>query len=156
MLDTGCRPGEVARVTAADANPDLGVWVLAKHKTAKKTGKPRVIFLTPAMVDLTRRLMAAHPDGPLFRGPRGAKPFTRNGIRCRFRRLRAKLPHLTHFTAYSIRHTYCTTALVNGVGVAQVAELMGHSDTSMVSRVYGHPSGQLDHMREAARKATGG
>lgn len=43
MLETGCRPGEVSRVTAADVNLDLGVWVLEKHKTRKKTGKPRVI-----------------------------------------------------------------------------------------------------------------
>ena len=43
MLDTGCRPSEVAKVTAADVNVELGVWILHQHKTAKKTGKPRVI-----------------------------------------------------------------------------------------------------------------
>lgn len=43
MIDTGCRPGEVASVTAADANLTLGVWTLGKHKTMKKTRKPRVI-----------------------------------------------------------------------------------------------------------------
>jgi hypothetical protein len=45
---------------------------------------------------------------------------------------------------------------VNGVGVAQVAELMGHSDTSMVSSVYGHLADQVGHLREMARKAVGG
>jgi site-specific recombinase XerD len=108
LLDTGARPGEVARVTAADADLDRGMWVLEKHKSAKKTKKPRVIYLTPAMVELTRRLMAEHPEGPLFRGPRGGKPFTPNGIRCRFRRLREKLPKLKHFVAYSARHTWAT------------------------------------------------
>ena len=156
MIDTGCRPGEVARVTAADADLTLGVWVLKKHKTSKKTGKPRVVYLTPAMVELTRKLATKYPDGPLFRGPRNKKPFTRNGIRCRFRRLREKLPHLKHFVAYSARHSFATTALVNGVGVAQVAELMGHSSTDMVNRVYGHLADQVAHMREAAKKATGG
>ncbi|HEX3147892.1 MAG TPA: site-specific integrase [Gemmataceae bacterium] len=155
MLDTGCRPGEVARVTAAEVNLDLGVWVFEKHKTAKKTKKPRVVYLTPAMVEMTRARIEMFPDGPLFRGPRGNKPFTRNGIRCRFWRLREKLPHLKHFVAYSVRHNFCTSALMNGVGVAQVAELMGHSDTQMVSRVYGHLAEQVTHMREAARKATG-
>ena len=66
MFETGCRPGEVASVTAADADLNLGVWVLQKHKTAKKTKKPRVIYLTPAMVELTRKLMAKNTEGPLF------------------------------------------------------------------------------------------
>jgi integrase len=156
MFETGCRPGEVASVTAADADLNLGVWVLQKHKTAKKTKKPRVIYLTPVMVELTRKLMAKNPEGPLFRGPRGRKPFTRNGIRCRFKRLREKLPHLKHFVAYSARHTWATQALVNGVGVAQVAELMGHSDTSMVSKVYSHLADQVGHLRDMAKKAVGG
>lgn len=156
MIETGCRPGEVARVTAAEVDLELGVWVLVKHKTAKKTKKPRVIYLTPAMVELSRTLIAAYPEGPIFRGPRGARPFTRNGVRCRFRRLREKLPHLKHFVAYSARHSYATHALMNGVGVAQVAELMGHTSTEMVSKTYSHLADQITHMRDAARKAVGG
>jgi integrase len=156
MLATGCRPSEVARVTAADVDLDVGVWVFDRHKTAKKTGRPRVIYLTPAVLELTRALMAKHPEGPLFRGPRGGRPFSRNNIRCRFRRLREKLPHLKHFVSYNLRHTYATRALVNGVGVAQVAELLGHTSTEMVSKVYGHLAGEFAHMREAARRATDG
>ncbi len=154
MLETGCRPSEVASVTAADVDLTLGVWVLEKHKTAKKTGKPRVVYLTPAMAELSKTLAAKYPEGPLFRGPRNKKPFTRNGIRCRFKRLRKKLPHLKHFVCYNLRHTFATRALVNGVGIAQVAELLGHSSTDMVSKVYGHLAEQVAHLREAATKAT--
>lgn len=155
MQETGCRPSEVARVTAADVNLDAGVWVLAQHKTAKKTNRPRVVYLTPAMVELTHALVARNPEGPLFRGPRGNRPFSRNNIRCRFRRLREKLPALAGVVAYSYRHTFATEALTNGVGIAQVAELMGHTSTEMVSSVYGHLAERLGHMREAAKKATG-
>jgi integrase len=154
MLETGCRPSEVARVTAANVNLEIGVWVFDAHKTAKKTGKPRVIYLTPAVVDLTRRLILKHPEGVLFRGPRGGKPFSRNNVRCRFKRLREKLPHLKHFVCYNLRHTYATQALLNGVGVAQVAELLGHTSTEMVSKVYGHLADQVSHMRAAAIQAT--
>ena len=48
-----------------------------------------------------------------------------------------------------------TDALVNGVGVAQVAELMGHTGTDMVTSVYSKLSAQVAHLREAAKKATG-
>ena len=78
------------------------------------------------------KLVALYPEGPLFRGPRGKAAFTPQNIRCRFRRLREKLPHLKHFVCYNVRHTFATQALVNGVGVAQVAELLGHSSTEMV------------------------
>ncbi len=154
LLETGCRPSEVARVTAANVNLGLGVWVFGEHKTAKKTRKPRVVYLTPAMVELSRKLVALYPDGPLFRGPRGKAAFTRQNIRCRFRRLRKKLPHLKHFVCYNVRHTFATRALVNGVGVAQVAELLGHASTEMVSQTYGHLAAEVAHMREAARRAT--
>ena len=89
-------------MTAANVNLDLGVWTFTQHKTAKRTGKPRVIYLTPAMVDLSRRLMAERPTGPLFttmhhvrvNGELVARGFSRNGVRCRFRHLREKLPTL--------------------------------------------------------------
>ena len=139
-------------MTAAHVNLDLGVWVFKEHKTAKRTGKPRVIYLTPAMVELTRRLMEKYPEGPLFRGPRSKRGFTRNGVRCRFRDLRQKLPHLAGVISYTMRHSFATQALVNGVGIAHVAELMGHVDTSMVSQHYAHLAGNVQHMREAARK----
>ena len=46
MRETGCRPGEVRKVTAEQVNLELGVWVMAHHKTRKKTGLARVIYLT--------------------------------------------------------------------------------------------------------------
>jgi integrase len=154
MQETGCRPSEIARVTAVDVNLDAGLWVLKDHKTARKTRRPRVIYLSPAMLDVTRTLVAKNPEGPLFRTPRN-RAFTRNNIRCRFRRLREKLPQLVGVVAYSYRHTYATEALANGVGIAQVAELMGHTSTEMVSSVYGHLAERLSHMRDAAKKAVG-
>ena len=154
LQETGCRPGEVAQVTAADVDLELGVWVLKKHKTAKKTRKPRIVYLTPAMLELSRKLSAEFPEGPIFRGPRGAKPFSKNGIRCRFRRLREKLPHLAGVVAYTFRATYATDALERGVGIAQVAELMGHTDTEMVMRHYSKLSQKIQHLRDAAVQAT--
>jgi integrase len=155
LLETGARPGEVRKLTAANVNLELGIWVLTQHKSAKRTGRARIIYLTPAMVELSRRLMALYQEGPLFRGPRSKRGFTRNSVRCRFRNLRKKLPHLAGVISYTMRHSYATQALVNGVGVAQVAELMGHVDCSMVSEHYAHLASNLQHMREMAKKATG-
>ena len=150
---TGCRPGEVARVTAADVNLELGLWVIDRHKTARKTQKPRVIYLTPEMVEMSRRLVAERPEGPLFPSRKLNRPFSKDAIRIRFRRLREKLPHLKHFVCYNVRHTYATDALANGVSAAQVAELLGHSSIRMVEQHYGHLGQKVAAMRDAAREA---
>ena len=155
MRETGCRPGEVRRATAANVDLDLGVWVLEHHKTRKKTGLPRIVYLTPGMVELCRKLVVKWPDGPIFRGPRGGKPFSRNGVRCRFRRLRAKLPQLKGVISYTLRHSFATDALERGVPVATVAELMGHKDLKMLSTHYAHLSEKRKHLAEAAKKAAG-
>jgi len=153
LLDTGCRPSEVAGVAVGNVNLELGAWILSQHKTAKKTGKPRVIYLSPSMLKLTRKPMAKHPAEPLFPNTRG-KPFTQNAWRCRFRRLRERFPSLQGVVCYTARSTYATTTLENGVGIAHVAELLGHTGTEMVMHHYALLAANVAHVREAAAKAT--
>jgi integrase len=157
MRETGCRPGEVRRVTADDVDLKLGIWVLEQHKTRKKTDLPRVVYLTPVMIELCKRLCDRWPEGPIFRGPKrkGHRPYSRNAIRCRFRRLRAKLPQLQGVISYTIRHTWSTDALERKVPVATVAELVGHKDLKMIQAHYSHLSEKRRHLQDAARQATG-
>ncbi len=154
MQETGARPMEVATVMAADVDLECGLWTLQNHKTASQTGKPRVIYLSPAVLELTKKLMLKNPEGPLFRSPRGNRPFTHKGIRSRFRRLRKKLPHLKGVVAYTYRHSFATDALALGVPVATVAELLSHKDLKMVQEHYGHLSQKVGHLQEAVRTIT--
>ena len=62
---------------------------------ARKTGRPRVVYLTPRLIEITKFLVEKHPSGALFRGPRSGNPFGMQGICSRFRRLREKLPSQT-------------------------------------------------------------
>ena len=156
MQETGARPGEVRKVTAANVNLDAGVWIFTKHKTAKRTGKPRIIYMTKAVVDLCRRLMEQYPEGPLFRSNRLAKPFSSNAVRIRFRNLRLKLPQLAGAIAYSYRHSFATDALERGIAPATVSELLGHTDLSMLSRYYSKLSKKTQHLRDSAEQARGG
>ncbi len=155
MLETGCRPSEIAKVTADNVDLKQGVWIFKNHKTAKQTGKPRIVYLSPVMIKLSRKQMAERPTGSLFTGRLG-QAYSKNAIRCHFRRLRKKLPALKGVVAYTCRHTYATNALVNGVDVAHVAELLGHQSVDMVTSYYGHLAQQVAHMRQAAVKAVKG
>jgi integrase len=151
MTLTGCRPGEVARVTAADV--ENGLWVLVKHKTANKTGKPRTVYLCPEALELTNELIEKHPTGPLFLNMRG-KPWTRNAIRIRFMRLREKFPQLKGVVAYTYRSSFATDALESGVQEASVAALLGHTNTATLHKFYARLSHKVGHLKDAAAKAT--
>ena len=139
---------------AADADLEAGVWTLREHKTGRKTGKPRTVYLTAAMAALTGELAALNPEGPLFLNYR-KKPWNRNSIRCRFRALRKRFPAFGHFTATSLRRAFVTDALERGVDVAKVAELVGHTGTDMVMRHYHQLQERVKHMRDMAEKAVG-
>lgn len=157
MQESGARPGEVMKVTAADVDLDAATWTV-KGKDYNKTGKLRVIYLTPTLLEMTRRLMAAHPVGPLFRNADG-NPWRRRAVNNRFNRKknRKKAPRIDReIVAYTYRATRATDALVNEVPIKTVAELMGHRDTTMVSRHYARLAEKKDYLREAALRAVTG
>jgi integrase/recombinase XerC len=153
LEQTGCRPGEVSGVTGEHVDLRNGLWVLDEHKTEHSTGEPRVIILTPAMVALSRRLMDEYPDGPLFRNEDG-RPWNRNAVRCRFRRVRKKLNLGGDLVAYLYRHAVCTDLLESGTGLAQAAELLGHKGTEMIMRHYNKLRERRQHLRDQITRAT--
>ncbi|MCU9931040.1 tyrosine-type recombinase/integrase, partial [Escherichia coli] len=53
---------------------------------------------------------------------------------------------------YSYRHAFATQALVSGVDIATVAELLGHASTEMISRHYGHLANEKQHLKDAAAR----
>ena len=150
---TGCRPGEVANVTAEQVDLRSGVWIFDKHKTGHKTGEPRIVILTPEMIALTKRLMNKHPEGPLFRDAKG-NSWNRNSIRCRFRRVRKKLGLGGDLVAYLYRHAVATDLLETGAGLAQTAELLGHRGVEMVMRHYQKLKERRTHLRDQITRAT--
>lgn len=152
LRHSGTRPGMIAAVTVENVTPDIDAWILHDHKMRGKTGKPLIIRLSPCLQTLTRILLSQRDSGRLFLNSSG-QPWTRNAIRCRMRSMRLRLGLEPGAVAYAYRHTYATNAMVNGVDVATVAELLGHTDLRMVSQVYGHLEKQPEHLKQAAAKA---
>jgi len=157
LLDTGCRPSEVMNVTAAQVTKDGTKWIFDDHKT-DRTGDARIVYLTPAIQELTKRLIAENPEGPLFRTwhrkdgvTRG--PWTIDSVRCRFRNLRRKHPELAGVTAYVLRHTFTTDALLNGVPGPLVSSLLGHKSLKMLDE-YNQIGQAADALQNAVIAAT--
>lgn len=150
LRHSGARPGTVAAVRVEDVIG--GGWVLHQHKTRAKTGRPLVVYLSPCLQTLTRILAAGRDSGPLFRNSLG-KAWTSDAIGRRMQKLREKLKLPESTVAYAYRHTYITTAMVNGTNAATVAELIGHSDLKMISQFYGHLDKHKEHLKQAAAQA---
>ncbi|MCZ2340310.1 MAG: site-specific integrase [Bacteroidales bacterium] len=143
---TGCRPSELAKLTAADVDFPNAVAILQDHKTAGTTGKPRVVILTPKAVEVLREQAAVNLTGPLLRNARGGK-WTKDGIGLAMRR--ASKAAGVKGIAYGYRHGFATDALAAGVPDAHVAELLGHSGTAMLHRHYSHLGGRARTLRQA-------
>jgi integrase len=139
--NTGTRPHVVAAVTAADFYEDAACWVVNEHKT-DDDGQPLVVHLNDTMMALTKKLIALHPSGPLFRNNRGnpwvdtawgkamaglRKTLAGRGIKIKGRGI-----------LYGFRHTYATDLLGEGVPDTHAATLLGHKSTAMIHKHYSH------------------
>jgi integrase len=151
LWSTGCRPKEARTLRWENVLEDR--WVLPDHKTVHKTRTPRVVYLNAAMRKLMKVVRRDAPGDHVFTNTYG-EPWTGNAIRLRVQRLKKTLGLKSDVCAYLIRHAFGTNAIVNGVDVATVAELMGHRDLEMVSSVYLHLASQPGHLAQAVERAT--
>jgi integrase len=151
----GARPQAIQSVTGKNVFDVSGslIWVFEDHKNAKKTKKRLTVFLSPCLQTLTRILMASRGDGNLFLNSDGL-PWKKDTITQRIRRVRRRLGLPEGTIAYSYRHTFATDALLAGVDISTVAALLGHANSNMVARVYGHLDQHRGHLIAAAAKAS--
>lgn len=143
---TGARPGELFRVKKTELVGDR--LVMAKHKTSRKTGKPRIIYLTPAAKVAV--LMAEGHDENIFADARG-NAWHKDTFSARLNRMLKANSMDSEIVAYSFRHSFAGRALSSGVDIAVLAELMGTS-VRMIEKHYGHLSDKQDLLKSNALK----
>ena len=147
--ETGCRPQESLRVEARHVDLPGERWVFpASESKGKKI--PRIVYLTPAALAITKRLVGDHPEGALFRNVNG-NAWTPYATNCRFRRARTRVG--AKVSLYALRHTFATNALMRGVDCITVSTLMGHSDPSTLAKVYQHLSQSPTFLKGQLRAA---
>ncbi len=87
--ETGCRPQESLRVEARHVDLDHQRWVFPSAESKGKR-QPRVVYLTEVAMEITRRRLANHGKGHLFRNSRG-NPWTTESVKCAFDRVRLRM-----------------------------------------------------------------
>ena len=60
VIATGCCPIEAVRLRRDNIYRHRGEAVLSEHKTFKRTGKPKLFFLTPLVLDILDGSEALH------------------------------------------------------------------------------------------------
>jgi integrase len=133
-LLSGARYGELCALNVRDYQPDSGTLFIRDSKS----GKPRHIVLNEEGSKFCRQLVAGRPvDAPLLAKADGS----RWGRDHQFRPFReavtaAKLEK--SFTFHELRHTWASLTIMAGAPLMVVAQNLGHRDTRMVEKHYGH------------------
>ncbi len=157
-LYTGSRYGELCRLTVRDFNAKAGTLFIE----TSKSGKPRHITLTQEGIDWFKALVAGKPSGSLLFTRPNAKGKERKRLDNPF----AWAPHdqkkamlkacedakIDAIGFHELRHTYASGLVNAGVPLAFVAAQLGHADTSMVEKHYGHlcPTAKAEAIRKLA------
>jgi integrase len=149
--ETGARPQELVRVEARHVDLANSRWVFPPEE-AKVKKRPRIVYLSEKALEITKRLMLKHPDGPLFRNTDGV-PWNKSSVSCAFGRIKKKLS--VKYCLYNFRHSFATRLLEAGVDGLTVAILLGHADVSMLGRVYQHLSHNPERLLQQVRRIAG-
>ena len=152
---TGCRPGEAASMRWADVDFDQRAVVLKEHKTARKTGRPRIIPLVPTVVKLLwwmralrKALIGLRDQDHVFTNARG-NALSRGWLSLKLQRLRRRLGLPKGVTLYGLRHRYGLMGIRNGVNLKLLSLCMGHVRTQMTEH-YIMEAGLTTQVQEAA------
>jgi integrase len=143
-LETGARYGDLARLVVSDFNPDSGTVLIRGNKSDKAFH---------AVLSANGRQFFAQ----LTAGRSGAEPmfgkWWRECEQTRWMALAVKQARIEpRITFHGLRHTWASQSVMAGMPMNVVAKNLGHTDTKMVEKHYGHlaPGYVVDQVRQFA------
>jgi integrase len=165
-LLTGCRYGELCRLQVQDFNRDAGTINVRRSKS----GKARHVVLNDEGIafftDITKWRgpddIMLRNEGRIARAAERARPGSnqlldhgewRPAEQGRLMREACKIAKIKPaISIHGMRHTWASLAVMAGVPLIVVAKNLGHKDTRMVEKHYGHlaPSFVADAIRAGA------
>jgi integrase len=147
-LETGCRYSELTRLQVHDFNKSAGTVTVGKSKS----GKARHVVLTEdGIAFFQQHVLGRDGNAPMFTKAAGGTWTNTDQKRridaaCDAARIKPRI------TFHGLRHTWASLSVMNGVPLLVVARNLGHTDTRMVEKHYGHlaPSFITDAIRAGA------
>jgi integrase len=144
-LQTGARYGELTRLTVADFNADVGTLTISESKS----GNSRHVVLTDEGKRLFTQLAAGKEGSALLLTNAAGNPWGKSHQSRPMTDACAKAKINPVIGFHGLRHTWASLAVMNGMPLLVVAAQLGHTDTRMVEKHYGHLS--KSYIAEAVR-----
>lgn len=133
-LLTGARYGELCQLDVRDFQAESKTLFIRDSKS----GKPRHIFLNDEGAVFCKRLTLGRPvDAPLITRSDGNR-WERDHQHRPFKDAVKAAGIDPQFTFHELRHTWASLTVMAGAPLMVVATNLGHRDTRMVERHYGH------------------
>lgn len=131
---TGARPSELcgALIEQIEQSKTYRRIVIHNHKTARKTGKPKIIPVGEKLGQLLDQAIGDREVGPIFLRKSG-KAWTSDSLGKTFRRIRDKAKLPAHLCVYLARHEVATK-LCQKVGIAAARDALNHTNIKTTSR----------------------
>lgn len=160
LAHTGCRYAESLGIQLCDVKDDYLIidksWDYKRDtgfKMTKNVASIRNVYVDDTLIDLMRKFGAwkAEHYGVIEGLPLAIEPSsttTSGAINVYFRKIQKELGFKTSLSTHKLRHTYISYLLARGVDMKLIADQVGHRDTLMIQKVYGH---LLDERRTKER-----
>jgi len=135
-LATGCRYGELTKMVVADFHPDSGTIAIRMSKS----GKSRHVVLTAEGAEHFAQACVGKSGQDFIFTNGGGKPWKRSnqGKPMTEACARARIKPAVSF--HALRHSYASLAVMNGMPLLVLAKNLGHANTRMIEKHYGHLS----------------
>jgi integrase len=136
------------RLEVVDFNADAGTIAIRKSKT----GKARHVVLTDEGITFFRSITAGRAGVDLMFLHADGRPWSKSNQARPMRETCARAGIVPPVGIHQLRHTWASHAVMNGAPLLVVARNLGHTDTRMVEKHYGHlaPSFIADAIRAGA------
>ncbi len=122
-------------------NPN-GELTLSRPKTETSV---RRISIPQEAVDLLIQEHSKHPDNQcMFPSPATGEMYHPDSVAKLHEKI-LKDANLEHIPLHSLRHTFATVALQNGIDVKTVSSMLGHYDAGFTLRTYTHATRQVQN-----------
>jgi integrase len=104
-----------------------------------KTGSVRFLKTNTQLTELLELIKpaSAKPDELVFKNPTRTNHIDSHNFRSRWIKVLEQVG-IPYRRPHIIRHSFASHAIDQGIPLTGVAYLLGHSDTRMVSQIYGH------------------
>ncbi len=137
IYSAGLRRSELLNLGLTDIDSDR----MQIHIKQSKGKKDRMVPLSPLALDILRQYYSRYkPKQYLFEGQTDGR-YSENSIQAVFKNAKEKAGIEKPVTLHSLRHSYATHLLENGINLRYIQEILGHQSPK-TTQLYTHVSSE--------------